>query len=182
MITARSDIPEHMRIFASRFIGQLDRAGHGLRRKSQLVAQKCADQDSTAIATKAPKVHRFSQRILLSLAASLDGMEMFTRDVTQVSIQSDTPLESHVYIAAPAEMKLPPDTVLKVVHPLYGISESGLHWYQTYSNHHIDHMNMFRTTIDPCVLVQHSGKKLTGLVILQVDDWMGIGTPNFLSE
>lgn len=37
---------------------------------------------------------------------------MFVREVTQAYIQSTTTLERDVYIRAPAEMELPPGTVL----------------------------------------------------------------------
>lgn len=63
----------------------------------------------------------------------MTNMKMFTRDVTQAYVQSETPFERDVYICTPLEMQLPPNIVLKVVKPLYVIPESDLHWYLTYS-------------------------------------------------
>lgn len=96
-------------------------------------------------ATPPPKettVHRFSPRQLLSLAASMPDMKTFTRDVTQAYVQSETMLDPDVYISAPPEMQPPPESVLKVLHPLYGSQESGLQWYLTYTNYHIEHLGL----------------------------------------
>lgn len=151
----KKDIPEGARVFGSRFIDEIKRAGQGQRRKSRLVAQNYSDEAATTIATRAPTVQRSSQRLLLSLAISVDGMTAFSRDITQAYIQSDRNLERDVFIKAPSELNLPIDTVLKVVRPLYGIPESELHWYLTYLDHHTVRLKMKRTTIDPCMLVKH---------------------------
>lgn len=42
--------------------------------------------------------------------------------------------------------------VLKVVRPLYGIPESGLHWYLTYIDRHTERLGIIRATIDTCIL------------------------------
>lgn len=68
---------------------------------------------------------------------------------------------------------------MKAVKPLYGIDESGLDWYLTYLAH-LEVLGMKRIRADPCVLTQHKEKQLTGLVLLQVDDTLGIGTQRVL--
>ena len=85
-----STIKGSKRIFGSRFIDELKRAGDILKKKSRLVAQNYADEDATYIATKAPTVQRFSQRVALSLAASFPKMKTYTRDITQAYIQADS--------------------------------------------------------------------------------------------
>lgn len=109
-------------------------------------------------------------------------MQIFTRDVTQAYVQSEMTLERDVYIDAPPEMQLPDDSLLKVVLPLYGIPESGLDWYLTYTNHHMEHLGMFRATVDPCVLIRREKGNLAGLVIHQVDDSMATVMPRFLDD
>lgn len=74
-------------MFGSRFIGALKEVGEGMqKKKSRLVAQNYSDQDQTRLATRAPTVQRFSQLVITFLAASLNGMYRFTRDVTQAYI------------------------------------------------------------------------------------------------
>ena len=82
----------------------------------------------------------------------------------------------------PSELGLPSGYALKVLKPLYGIPESGLHWYLTYLSHHLDTLDMIRTTVDPCVLVRKVNGTLDGLIILQVEDSLGIGSKEILKD
>lgn len=66
-----SDVPKGAKIFGSRFVDEIKKAAHGLRKKSRLVSQNYADEVATMIATKAPTIQRFSQRAALSVAASI---------------------------------------------------------------------------------------------------------------
>lgn len=70
--------------------------------------------------------------MIKALVASLPDMKIFSRDITQVYIQINSTVERLVFIEAPHELWMPPKTALKVMKPLYGISESSLHWYLTY--------------------------------------------------
>lgn len=77
----------------------------------------------------------------------MNDMKSYTRDITQAYVQSRSTLKRDVEILAPAEIHLPSGQVLKVVKPLYGISESGLHWYLTYLEHHLDVLKMHSSRI-----------------------------------
>ena len=59
--------------------------------------------------------------------AELDGLVNDDTIVPLAYIQSHTQLERDVYIRAPDKLGLEEVYVLKVVKPLYGIPESGLH-------------------------------------------------------
>lgn len=91
-----------------------------------------ADEDATSSDTKAPTAQGLSQRVALSIDAPLPNLIPYTQDITQEYFQSHTDLEREVNIRAPRELGLPPGFVVKVLKPLYGIPESGLHWYLTY--------------------------------------------------
>lgn len=175
-------LKKDQRIFGSRFVDDLKRVGESLKRKSRLVAQNYSDDEATCIPTKAPTVQRFTQRLAMALASSLPGTTTYTRDVTQAYIQSKTNLEREVYIRAPKELGLPADYVLKVEKPLYGIPESGLHWYLTYLSHHVDNLGMNRARTDPCLLYRHKDNEIDGIILLQVDDTLGIATERFLKD
>lgn len=109
-------------------------------------------------------------------------MKIYSRDVTKEYIQSDNTLERSVFIEAPPEMGLKEYVVLQVIKTLYGIAESGLHWYLTYLDYHTNKLGMFRTTTGPCVLVERTGNKLHGLVILKVDGSRMIRTDAFMDD
>lgn len=79
-------------------------------------------------------------------------------------------------------MGFPDGYVLKLIKPLYGIPESGLHWYLTYLTNHLDVLNMKRSTSDLCLLFKRNGDKLDGLIFFQVDDSLGVGSESFLGK
>lgn len=65
---------------------------------------------------------------------------------------------------------------------MYRIPESVLHCYLTNTRHHTDHMTMFQARVPPSVLIQRNSDQLSGMVIVQVDDIMGLGTKTFLHQ
>lgn len=176
-----NDIPPNTRIFGSRFIDDLKKIGRRLKQKSRLVAQNYMDEEAAEMGTKAPTIQRFSQRLLIALAASIPETYTATRDITQAYVQSRSRLERPVFIKPPKEMNLPKDTVLRVVRPLYGIPESGLHWYLTYLDHHVGRLGMKQSRADPCFLMKHrEDGTIDGVVVLQVDDSLIVGSKQFM--
>jgi hypothetical protein len=63
------------------------------------------------------------------------GNQRYVRDLSQVYTQSETLLERDIYLNAPVELKLSDEEVLLCLRQLYGIPESGLHWFLTYVRH-----------------------------------------------
>lgn len=176
------DTPEGRRVFGSRFIEELKRAGEGLCKEARLVAQNYQDVEASKIATKAPTGQRSSQCILFRLAAYYKNMSLCKRDVSQFYVQSDIPLERPVDIEAPPEMNLGPDIFLRVVRPLYGIPESTLHWYLMYLDYHTHKLHMTRATTYPCIMISGNEDGLEGLIALQVDDTVTLVDGNFLQD
>lgn len=109
--TQRTEILEVTRVFESIFIDGIKQSVQCVRLKSRPFAQNYADEEETNTATKSLTVHRFSQRILVSLAASIGGMVKFTH-ITQTFENPSTLLQINVFISAPREMILPSNTVL----------------------------------------------------------------------
>ena len=63
--------------------------------------------------------------------------------------------------------------------PLYGIPEAGMHWFNTYHNHHIDKLGMVSSTYDPCLMFNTDG---TAIIGLQTDDSLIVATPTFMKK
>lgn len=147
-----------------------------------MVAQNYSDEEPTSIPTKAPTVQRFSKRTVISIITSLPYLRTNTHEITQEYIQSHTELERSVYIRAPSQHGLPPGYILKVVKPLYGIPESGLHWYLTYLTNHLETLKKESARADPCVFIKRDGDQLVGLILLQVDESLGFGREKFLNQ
>lgn len=159
---------------------KLKQNNHGKCKKSPLVSQNHEDYKACHITTKLPTVQRVSQTLLFRFPSSLQDMKTFSRDITQAYIHSHSCLEKVLYITPPSQPQLQPEAIFKVVHPLYGFRASGLHWYLTYSYHHEINVRAIRSSSDPYVLVGRSASILEAMVILQLDDGLGIGTEYFL--
>ena len=106
----------------------------------------------------------------------------YLRDISQLYTQSTVILLRKIFLKPVKEMKTPKEIGLIAVKPLYGIPESGLYWFSTYSKHHKEELKMSATTYDPCVLYQRKAKSLNGITILQVDDSFGAGSKLFLEK
>jgi hypothetical protein len=177
-IVERSAVKPGERIFRSRFVDSTK--SNGLR-KSRLVAQNFRDKAAEAIPTRSPTVTRAAQRVTLSFAASRKATNVaYIRDVSQAYTQSQEPLDRRVFLEPPIEMNLPKDKLLLCIRPLYGIPESGLLWFLTYTAHHKDVLGMTQCRADKCLMVKSEG---TGgsIVCLQVDDSLGTATADFMA-
>lgn len=80
-------------------------------------------------------------------------------------------------------MYLGPESVLMVFKPLYGIPESGLHWYLTYFHHHEYTLGIIRTIFYPCFITRlDNNGNLNGVIVLKVDYAFCFGSTNFLND
>jgi hypothetical protein len=184
-VTLRSEVPEGIRIFNSRFVDEIKNEGTDKElRKSRLVVQAYNDQEKYAVLTQSPTIQRISQRIILSIAAmTTETTGLYLRDISQAYVQSTTLLNRDFYVKPPRELAehlhLRGDSVLKVVKPLYGVPEAGNHWFKTYHFHHINELAMEQSTYDPCLLYS---KQPFGVVGLQTDDTLIVGDDDFLES
>lgn len=83
--TSTQNVPKVTRIFGSRFLDELKNCEAVLKSKYGLVTRVYNHEDATNTATKAPTISRGSQIMLIALAASIPGVKMFTRDITQLT-------------------------------------------------------------------------------------------------
>jgi hypothetical protein len=172
------------RIFNLRLVREVKGKTTQPYEKSRLVFAGHSDTGKELILTQSPTIQRMSQRLLLALGASLQaayGMKFELRDITQAYIQSKDKLTCDLYARPPKELrnKFPPDTVFKIVRPLYGAAESGLYWYKTYHNHHTGKLRMKVSTYNPCLLITDKGPSTFGLTGLQTDDTLSIVSDAF---
>ena len=63
--------------------------------------------------------------------------------------------------------------VMKATRPLYGILESGFHWYLTYHSHDERNLKMTQVSFDNSLLYKSSQGTIQGLTTRQVDDSFG---------
>ena len=174
-----------IRIFKSRMVREVKgKTTDTPYEKSRLVIQGHSDQDKELVLTQSPTIQRASQRVIVALAPSLlqiEGMQLWLRDITQAYIQSTTVLQRKILAHLPKEIQhlYPPDTIMAVIKPLYGIAEAGTHWWATYFKHHRERLNMVTSTYDPCLLITSPSSTHFGIVGMQTDDTLGLSDENF---
>ena len=179
-IVKSSEVPTSSRIYGTRWVDVMKDVDGAEVPKSRLVAQAYADEGAATLCTKSPTVSRAGQRIVLATAAQEKDTILYTRDITQAYLQSHSSLERCIYLKPPLELNLSDEFVLRAIKPLYGLPESGLHWFLTYQGHHLNRLRMSKTRMDPCLLYLRNGNRLSGVTALQVDDNLGHGTEDFL--
>ena len=140
--------------------------------KSRLVVQAYNDNDKNTVLTQSPTIQRVSQRLILCLAVSIQGLDIYLRDISQAYTQSHTFLVRDFYVRPPQELNLPPGVLLKVLRLLYGIPEAGTHWFRTYHSHHTEKLKLQQASYDPCLLFTAKSDKdqAQAIVGLQTDD------------
>lgn len=74
--------------------------------------------------------------------------------------------------------KYPSGTIMWIRKPLYGIAESGAHWFATYQKHHLERLHMEKSTYDECFLISQKDGPFA-VIAMQVDDTLGLTTRQF---
>ncbi|XMA09892.1 hypothetical protein WAI453_002683 [Rhynchosporium graminicola] len=172
------------RIFDARFVRSIKgKSTPAPFEKSRIVIQAYNDEGKQEILTQSPTIQRPSQKIIMSLAPSLEkrGALIYLRDITQAYTQSNSLLKRLILARIPKELRhlYPPGTLMVVLKALYGIPEAGTHWWVTYYLHHIERLHMETSTYDPCLLIS-TNKKCFGIAGLQTDDTFGVAMKEFL--
>ncbi|KAM4062355.1 reverse transcriptase (RNA-dependent DNA polymerase) [Hirsutella rhossiliensis] len=149
-------------IFRSRMVREVKGKDTKPYEKSRLVVQGHGDFEKTTLLTQSPTIQRVSQRLILAIAPGLlqgNGMTLSLRDITQAYPQSQTELFRTILTYLPTELqgKYPHGTIIRVIKPLYGIAEAGVHWYRTYQQHHLKNLDMSTSTYDSCLLITNTG-------------------------
>jgi hypothetical protein len=173
-----------LRLFSSRTVREVKGKTEVPYEKSRLIIQGHSDEDKKNILTQSPTIQRASQRLIVALAPRLIHMlnaDVELRDVTQAYPQSKSKLFREILARLPTELqpRYPPRTIMRVVKPLYGIAEAGVHWWATYYKHHREKLGMQTSTFDPCLLISADGKDGFGIVGMQTDDTLLLTTKRF---
>jgi len=180
----RSSLPPNANVIKAKLILSVKEPGEPEeRKKARIVAQAVGslDTDKDMLMTYSPTVGKNSIRLMLAISLGTD-LSLFTRDISQAYVSTGTDLLRKVYLIPPKELQMNPDIVWEVQKPLYGLPESGVHWFECYVGHHEGKLGMIRTEVDPCLLYKKDKDRLVSLCCLQVDDTLVAGTEKFVSE
>jgi hypothetical protein len=183
------EVPKGTRIFGSRFVDEMKNPGtKDEKPKSRLVVQAFNDEGKSAVLTQSPTIQRASQRCILCIYPSMrrTGAKLLSRDVTQAYTQSGTRLNRRFFIRPTPELALAlgisskywATAVVEVLWPLYGVPESGNHWYKRISDFEIKELGLKPSPYDPCLFSRNDDEHF-GIVGLQTDDTLIVANDKF---
>ena len=109
-------------------------------------------------------------------------MRIWSQGISQAYLQLSKKLLREVYIRPTKEFRLDINQLLKLIKPLYGLSDSGDYWFSTMTGHLVEDLHMHRTAVDVSLFFKriHASERLTGLRGMYVDDTINAGDVAFV--
>jgi hypothetical protein len=181
-VVQRSSLMPGANILRTRFVLAIKNPGTSEEiYKARLVVKGFQDKMKGYLVHEPNNGRTVSIRILMALASAYQ-FPVWSEDVTQAFVQSSGTLLRDVYIEPPKEFQLHPGLLLKLLKPLYGLSDAGDYWSRTMKHHYKTDLKMTPTTGDESFFFQRHGTDLSGLAVTYVDDSLRSGTPQFVQD
>lgn len=181
-VVCKEDVPKGANILGGRFVLAIKNADTAEEiYKARFVVQGHTDVEKNLLVHNSTNLRQSSVRLLVALAAVF-GFRLWSQDVSQAYLQSAEKLMREVYVRPTKEFNLSEDNLLRLLKPLYGLSDSGDYWHSTFSNHLQHDLNMTQTTGDLSLFFKAIEGKLRGLTGAYVDDTLGAGDTAFEKE
>lgn len=175
----KDEVPDNANVMGGRFVLAIKDGGTDREVfKARFVVQGYRDKMKTSLAHDSSTAKQSSTKMLIGLAAVF-GYRLFSTDVCQAYLQSAEELLRDVYIQPGKEFELREDQILKLLRPLYGLSDSGDYWGATFSKHLKEDLGMETTTLDPAFFFKKVKEKLKGMTATYVDDTLQAGDESF---
>lgn len=140
--------------------------------------------------TSAPTVQRASQHLLLSMFGTTIDFVIFLRDISLAYTESTSQMTRIISVRPPRVLNMPPNTLVKVVRPLYGLPEAGIHWFVIYYDHYCKSLSMIPAVHDhwllytpSCFSKNHiSSQEARVVTCLQTDDSLHMGNSTLIDQ
>ena len=139
------------------------------------------DREKDSLVHDSNNMKQSSIRLVTALAAIL-GFRIGGHDVSQAYLQSASKLIRDVFIKPKKEFELPPNGLLKLLKPLYGLPDAGDYWPVTFAQHIRDDLEMQRSVGDLALFFKNVQGRLSGIAGTYADDSLLAGTLDFMTS
>ena len=103
------------------------------RKNSRLITRNFRGLGASSVDTKSSTVTRLGLRLAAALGATLLNYISCIREISQSFVQFRSEVNRAVYLKPSSDIQLPNGKIYKAVKPFYGMPESVLNWFVTYS-------------------------------------------------
>ena len=125
-----------------------------------------------------PTGDKATLRMVLSLAAS-ENWKLQSIDIKSAYLQAEN-LDRVVYVRPPKELKKP-GLIWQLDKPVYGLIDSARNWYTSISSF-LQSLGCKMCIYDKALFYYSINNKLSGLILMHVDDFIFCGSQKFLNE
>ena len=153
------------------FRAKKDAAGNVIRYKARLVAQGFSQVPGVDyFDTFAPVAKLAAIRSVLAMAAAED-LELHQIDIKGAYLNGELTDREMIFMQQPPGYHAPgsPKLVCRLRKTLYGLKQSGRHWYQKLVEIMLTHLGFSRCDVDQAVFFRREGRAII-VVLVHVDD------------
>lgn len=124
-IVMKDEVPDDANILGARFVLALKYTEkESPVFKARFVVQGHRDREKAALLHESTNMRQTSIKVLTAISAVF-GFHIWSTDVSQAYLQSGMKLLRDVYIRPTKDFHLPPNVLLKLLRPLYGLPDAG---------------------------------------------------------
>ena len=153
--------------------------------KARLVLLGYQDPDLGEYARASPTLTRLGRHVVLQVAAQ-EGWSLFSLDAKNAFLAGELSSRTKaLYMSVPKDLlemlKLPQDTVFKLLKSAYGLAEAPVAWFR-YLKKQLLSLGWVQHPLDECVFSIYENGQLAGIIGLHVDDLLVAGNGKYFDK
>lgn len=147
-VVDRNDVRKDAKVMGGRFVLAIKNTETGRPSyKARFVVQVHVDREKEMLINTANTVRHNSVKVLVSINA-MHGYRVWTQDVSQAYLLESEKMGRKAYINPQEKFKLGTGKLLRLLKPLYGITDYGDLWNNNFTKHLTLELSMVRITGD----------------------------------